>query len=246
MKKKKIGVRFDNYRGAIYCYVTYDRKNTKFHYSDTEIDEEIESELVRSIISYFISIEDDFKLKKLSGDIEFAKERLSEQFHQTFATDFGDIFSYNQYKFLASFLENKFFDNIASINQMLDIQSISKKKRTKLKFEDKNYLLDMDEESLHRLVAFIYLCHFERKEGIRRIHWLLDKKKLMSEFYNFIGRNLDLYKLSGIRMTKGINVFDGTDDKNLSTSDAHIYIFIYEEIENSHTFLKQSRNGLLQ
>ncbi len=203
--EKKIGVRFGDYRGSIYCYVTYDRRNTKFKYSEEEIDVKKEEEIVRLIISYLVKRDQEFTLKKISGRVGMLRYYPTTGNH-SFAMYFGHIFSYYQYNYLKTIIDGRPDDNYESLKQFLNIKSIGSKMMETLRFKDKNYLLDLDKEELHFLITYMYLNHFKVYSDTRVIHWIMKREESKELFSNFVLSNTDVYKLTGIDMIKGMMI----------------------------------------
>ena len=182
-KKKKITVDFYEKKGKPFCTIIYNRKNTKFNYtninrdfksiSDIDIDNEIKS--INGIIRYIEqNINSNYNLAGFHLLFEFLRMPLQYS-GTTIFNDLGNILTYNQFR-------------RGGHERLLE----------RIKFIIKNYKIDifsrLAPKSIYEFIQHLYLIEFSRITKYKnRVDWIIDQSSL--ERYSKFISDVPLKKL---------------------------------------------------
>jgi len=183
-KEKKIGVKFKKVKLKKYCYITYDKSNTRFAWN-VPIDQKIdETEFIRNCVRFIIDMSDEFKLKGIGFHIhKLAKPLNSVWIQRDALLQLGNYLTYNQY----IPLKTKVTERENYIKQLY--QFLSFKSSINLNFDYSKSLNLLNDLEKYQVVSYITLNVFETENSTRLLNWLIEEREHLDRIKKFYKSN---------------------------------------------------------
>ncbi len=175
-KEKKIGVSFKITNSKTYCHVNYDKKSTRFVYSNYIKSDKKEIETIRRVIRFLINYESNFTLKNVGVKIQKLTTPFTDYWEVGVLNELGNHLTFNQFNLLYK-SNNRECCDYHELLDFLELSTISKIDLKKFGIKKNEILYKISPSKILEFRAYIFAFVYSSNEW-RLIDWILNKSEI--------------------------------------------------------------------